>query len=36
VTARCEAITKKGTQCVRHAKEGSKYCKQHQNYKPKS
>jgi hypothetical protein len=36
VTARCEAITKKGTQCTRHSKEGSKYCKQHQNYKPKS
>ena len=36
VTAQCAAITKKGTQCTRKAVAGSKYCKQHANYKPKS
>jgi methylphosphotriester-DNA--protein-cysteine methyltransferase len=27
---RCQATTKKGTQCKRNAKKGSKYCWQHQ------
>lgn len=27
---RCEAMTTKGTQCTRSAKEGSKFCWQHQ------
>ena len=29
---RCQAITKKGTQCSRQAEPGSKYCWQHQGY----
>ncbi len=28
-SARCQAITKKGTQCLRNAKPGSRYCWQH-------
>ncbi len=28
-TGRCQATTKKGTQCKRNAKAGSKYCWQH-------
>jgi hypothetical protein len=28
-TSRCQATTKKGTQCLRTAKAGSKYCWQH-------
>lgn len=30
---RCQAITKKGTQCKRFAQKGSKYCWQHQKNK---
>lgn len=29
-TMRCQAITKKGTQCLRNAQPGSRYCWQHQ------
>ena len=29
VTTRCQAITKKGTQCKRNAQAGSSYCWQH-------
>jgi hypothetical protein len=29
-TTRCKAITKKGTQCKRNAKEGKEYCWQHE------
>jgi hypothetical protein len=32
--SQCEAITKKGVRCSRKAKEGSKYCWQHQSYNP--
>ena len=32
---RCQAITKKGTQCSRRAKAGSKYCWQHGGYDPR-
>ncbi|MCU7496099.1 MAG: hypothetical protein HF314_17525 [Ignavibacteria bacterium] len=31
-STQCKAITKKGTQCSRNAKEGSDYCWQHQGY----
>lgn len=30
----CEALTTKGTRCKRNAVSGSRYCWQHQNYKP--
>ena len=30
VQTQCQAMTKKGTQCTRKAKAGSKYCWQHQ------
>lgn len=30
VSNRCQAITKKGTQCKRKAQKGSEYCWQHQ------
>jgi hypothetical protein len=33
--AKCEAITQGGNQCTRNALEGSKYCKQHQDYDTK-
>ena len=35
-SSRCEAITQKGTRCKRSAKDGSKYCWQHQNYQSKT
>ena len=35
-TGRCQAITKKGTQCKRQAEPGSKYCWQHQGYESSS
>jgi hypothetical protein len=28
-SSRCQATTKKGTQCLRNAKPGSSYCRQH-------